>query len=286
MKHLMKLLFVPLLAFFSCTSQIDEIWDNGELPRDEDEVPAGDGLHPVGVCFTRSSIEAFAEQGISEIGIYVYMSDSLIYGETQPLVHGSVEVPLPLGENLQTFVVANADEVEGAERLSTAVIRQHDNMQKPVYISEVTGFTSDNSVKSLDIELKQLMGQAVFSPKETAEELDAVTDFDALDITFTNVGVAYNVKDEKAILESVTVRTDRTAGFSAFIYSFPTENNGSRTSVDVVYLKDNVEVNRTNGALDTGIAFKSSKRSIVYMEILNEDWVETKWDDPIEETEF
>ena len=109
-------------------------------------------------------------------------------------------------------------------------------------------------------------------------ELDAITRFDALDITFTNVGVAYSVKDEKAILESVTVRTDRAAGFSAFIYSFPTENNGSRTSVDVVYLKGGVEVNRTNGALDTGITFKSSKRSNVHMEILNEDWVETKWE--------
>lgn len=47
----------------------------------------------------------------------MYMSDSLfIYGETQSLVHGAVEVPLPLGENLQTFVVANADEVSGADK--------------------------------------------------------------------------------------------------------------------------------------------------------------------------
>lgn len=59
----------------------------------------------------------------------------LIYGETQSLSHGAVEVPLPLGENLQTFVVANADEVSGADKLSTTVIRQKDNMQKPVYIS-------------------------------------------------------------------------------------------------------------------------------------------------------
>jgi hypothetical protein len=83
----------------------------------------------------------------------VYMDGSLIYGEKQPLVHGAIEVPLPLGENLQTFVVANADEVADAGQLSTAVIRQNDNMQKPVYISEIIGFTSDNSVKSLDVEL-------------------------------------------------------------------------------------------------------------------------------------
>ena len=73
-------------------------------------------------------------------------------------MHGAIEVPLPLGENLQTFVVANADEVADADQLSTAVIRQNDNMQKPVYISEIIGFTSDNSVKSLDVELKRLVG--------------------------------------------------------------------------------------------------------------------------------
>lgn len=277
MKHLMKLLFVPLLAFLSCTSQVDENWDNGELSPDNEEPSSEIGLYPVGVRFSKSSIETFAQEGITEIGIYVYMSDSLIYGENRSLVHGTVEVPLPLGENLQTFVVANADEVTGADRFSTTVIRQKDNMQKPVYISEVIGFTSDNSVKSLNIELKQLMGQAVFAPEETEEEMNTITHFDALDVTFTNVGVAYSVKDEKAILENVTVRTNRSAGFSAFVYSFPTENNGSRTSIDVVYLKEGVAVNRTNGALDTGIVFKSSNRSIVHMEILNEDWVETEW---------
>ena len=57
---------------------------------------------------------------------------------------------------------------------------------------------------------------------------DGITQFDALDITFTNVGVAYSVKEEKAVLEDVTVRTNRESGFGAYVYSFPTENNGSR----------------------------------------------------------
>lgn len=107
-----------------------------------------------------------------------------------------------------------------------------------------------------------------------------------MDITFTNVGVAYSVKEEKAVLEDVTVRTNRESGFGAYVYSFPTENNGSRTSVDVAYLKEGVIVNRTNGSLDTGIIFKSSKRSVVHMEILNEDWVETEWESMIEEIDF
>ena len=199
MKHLMKLLFVPFLLFFSCTTQVDGVLNDGDLPQNNEDASVEATLHPVGISFSKSSIAAFAEEGISEIGIYVYMDGSLIYGEKQPLVHGAIEVPLPLGENLQTFVVANADEVADADQLSTAVIRQNDNMQKPVYISEIIGFTSDNSVKSLDVELKRLVGQAVFAPVESQEEMDGITQFDALDITFTNVGVAYSVKEEKAV---------------------------------------------------------------------------------------
>lgn len=45
-------------------------------------------------------------------------------------------------------------------------------------------------------------------------------------------------------------------------------------------------MNRTNGSLDTGIIFKSSKRSVVHMEILNEDWVEPEWESMIEEIDF
>ena len=274
------------MLFFSCTTQVDGVLNDGDLPQNNEDASVEATLHPVGISFSKSSIAAFAEEGISEIGIYVYMDGSLIYGEKQPFVHGAIEVPLPLGENLQTFVVANADEVADADQLSTAVIRQNDNMQKPVYISEIIGFTSDNSVKSLDVELKRLVGQAVFAPVESQEEMDGITQFDALDITFTNVGVAYSVKEEKAVLEDVTVRTNRESGFGAYVYSFPTENNGSRTSVDVAYLKEGVIVNRTNGSLDTGIIFKSSKRSVVHMEILNEDWVETEWESMIEEIDF
>ena len=59
------------------------------------------------------------------------------------------------------------------------------------------------------MELKRLVGQAVFCPVESWEEMDGITQFDALDITFTNVGVAYSVKEEKAVLEDVTVRTNQ-----------------------------------------------------------------------------
>lgn len=95
MKHLMKLLFVPFLLFFSCTTQVDGVLNDGDLPQNNEDASVEATLHPVGISFSKSSIAAFAEEGISEIGIYVYMDGSLIYGEKQPLVHGAIEVPLP-----------------------------------------------------------------------------------------------------------------------------------------------------------------------------------------------
>lgn len=270
MKNLMKLLFVPLLTFFSCTQQLEGIWDENE-PSQEHEI------HSLGVCFSRSSIETFAEQGITEVGVYVYLEDSMVFGKKLSMESGNIEVALPLGENLETFVVANADQLIDVDNLSKVVIRQNDNMQKPVYISDIVRFTSDNTVSTLNLELKRLVGQAVFSPNETDEKLDAITHFNALDVTFTNVGVAYKVKSKECILENVTVRTDRSNRFNASVYSFPTSDSGSRTAINVVYLKDGEEVNRIGGVLDAGISFEPSKRSTVHIDFLNEDFLEEPW---------
>ena len=79
MKHLMKLLFVPFLLFFSCTTQVDGVLNDGDLPQNNEDASVEATLHPVGISFSKSSIAAFAEEGISEIGIYVYMDGSLIY---------------------------------------------------------------------------------------------------------------------------------------------------------------------------------------------------------------
>ena len=73
------------------------------------------------------------------------------------------------------------------------------HIQKPgLYFRIVVGFTSDNSVSSLNVELKRLVGQAVFQPKETEEELSAITRFDQLNCQlFTNVAIGYKVKSKE-----------------------------------------------------------------------------------------
>ena len=171
MKHLASLFLLSFLLCCSCSQQMDDEWKpNEQLPN----VPE---THPVGVSFSRASLETFAEHGITEVGVYVYLQDSMVYGKNLPLNNGDLKVDLPLGENLQTFIVANADHLVDTDSLSKVVVYQDAHIQKPVYISDVVGFTSDNSVSSLNVELKRLVGQAVFQPKETEEELSAITRF-------------------------------------------------------------------------------------------------------------
>ena len=173
--------------------------------------------------------------------------------------------------------MANADHLVDTDSLSKVVVYQDAHIQKPVYISDVVGFTSDNSVSSRNVELKRLVGQAVFQPKETEEELSAITRFDQLNVTFTNVAIGYKVKSKECITENVTISTNLSTGFGASVYSFPTVNGDSRTSIDVVYLKGGEEGNRIISPLDTGIGFESSKRSTVHMKITDENYLDEPW---------
>ena len=47
MKHLMKLLFVPFLLFFSCTTQVDGVLNDGDLPQNNEDASMEATLHPV-----------------------------------------------------------------------------------------------------------------------------------------------------------------------------------------------------------------------------------------------
>lgn len=270
MRHLTKFSILLIFTFFSCSQQIEDGWESKELPQEPQTCP-------VDIRLSRTSLETFVEQGITEVGIYAYLKDSMVYGKNLPLNDGNLQIDLPLGENLQTFAVANADHLTDVDSLSKVVVYQDIYAQKQVYISNVVDLTSDYTTANLHLELKRLVGQATFQPKETADEINAITLFDQLNVTFTNVGVAYKVKTGACIQQDITISVDRTAGFSASVYSFPTVNADSRTSIDVAYLKGGEEINRTNSPLDTGIAFESSKHTTVYMPVLDDAYLQDLW---------
>ena len=79
MKHLMKLLFVPFLLFFSCTTQVDGVLNDGDLPQNNEDASMEATLHPVGISFSKSSNAAYSDERNTEIGIYEYRDGALIY---------------------------------------------------------------------------------------------------------------------------------------------------------------------------------------------------------------
>lgn len=265
MKHLINTFLVLCLFLVSCSQNSDEEWNS-----DTSNVPE---VQTVGFRFTRASLETFAAHGITEIGIYVYLSDSLVYGENLPLNDGNLEVDVPLGERLQTFAVANADRLERTDSLSKVILYQDLQAQKEIYLSEVTEFMSDRTVSRVNLELKRIVGQATFQPAESGEDIAAITQFARLNMVFTNVGIGYMVNTGECIQEDVEVSADLASGFSASVYSFPTTGQNS-TGLDLIYIKDGQEVNRTKRVLDTNITFETSKHTVVSIPVLDESYLQ------------
>ena len=119
--------------------------------------------------------------------------------------------------------------------------------------------------------------QAIFQPTEEHAVLNSISQFNQLNVTFTNAGVGYKISTGECIQQDVTISTNQSFGYVASIYSFPTLSGSSRTALDIVYYNDGNEINRTNSPLDTAIAFESSKRSTVYMAILDDDYLVYSW---------
>ncbi len=270
MKHLTKLLIASFLICYSCTQHDNELLETKDTLESTE-------ICKMDIHFSQSSMQTFTEEGITEIGIYAYLKDSLVYGKSLPLNNGNLQVELPLGESLQTFAVANAYQLQDVDSISKVVILQDEKMQKCVFVSEIVSFNSDNTIDVLNLELKRLVGQAIFQPTESDVVLNAINHFDQLNVTFTNAGIGYKLSTGECIQQDVTILTTQTTGYLASIYSFPTLLGSSRTAVDVVYCNEGNEVNRTNSPLDTAIVFESSKRSTVYMAILDDDYLTYSW---------
>ncbi|GAB6009768.1 hypothetical protein [Dysgonomonas reticulitermitis] len=268
MKHPFNLLFLSFFLFlFSCSNQVED-----ELGSDDTQ----ESLSPtksISLGLSKSSLEIFQSYGITELSIYAYLNDSVVYGKTLPLNNGNLKIEVPLGENLKTFAIANAGQITDSGSLSTITIYQDYENQKEIFISDIVSFMSDKSVDTVKLELKRVVGQAVLQPTESSTELSAVTNFDALNVIFNNVFVAYMPGANKYVLGNVTINTKLSDGYKASAYSFPTqgENFGS---IEIIYLKSNTEVNKTIRPLDVAIKYEISKRTVVNMPILDEDYLE------------
>lgn len=267
MKHRISLFFLLILFFCSCSQQMEDEWKLNE------QQPNVTDTHIVGVSFSRTSLETFIELGITEIGVYVYLEDSLVYGESLPVNDGNLKIDVPLGERLKTFAVANADHLERPDSLSKVIVYQDAQAQKEIYLSEITEFMSDRTVSQVNLELKRIVGQATFQPSEKEEEIAVITQFDRMNMVFTNVGIGYMVNTGECVQGDVEVSADLISSFSASVYSFPTVGLNS-TGLDLIYIKEGQEVNRTKRVLDTNIIFEPSKRTVVSLPVLDESYLQ------------
>ena len=287
MRNWTTLCAASLLAFsVACTDKADELEGMAESPYSSGDVSGQSGL--VGISLSRASLDEFAESGVKDISIFVYMADSLIYGRSYPVGDGNIQMELPLGENLQTFAVANAGRIERTDSLSKTVVYLDELAQNEVYVSDVVGFTSDRSQPSLPLELKRMVGRAVLQPTDDAEDLASQTWFDRVEVTFTNIGTAYKVAEGKCVgQQDGTVSARKESGYVASVYSFPTESAGEEgetalplTSVTLAYYLNNALANRTLGELKTNISFSASKSYNVLLPILEEGYL----DKPLEKS--
>lgn len=218
-------------------------------------------------------LQKMQSTAINEFGICAY-SKGILVGSANGMIsndtNGTIE--LPLDESVTLFAYANAGQITSSDTLAKVQLQIGDQGQNEVFISESTVVVSNNSVTTVNLEMNRIVGQIVFEPIEDTESLNAVTQFDAIDVNFINAGVNYLPGNKSSIQDTLTVRSTKAEGFKASVYSFPTFN-GNPATLEVIYYKDGQIVNKTVRALAVAINVEPSKRSVVYMPLLNEDYL-------------
>ncbi len=272
-KGVSRLLFLSLLAMTSC-SQHDT------LAGVEDPVDDGQSAS-VNIVISRAGVEEFAQAGISELTIYTYRvlrkSTELYKEETVSIGDGVFAYQFPLGETFQTIVTANVGEVSGKEALETLTLTFDPLGGKEVWASPVTRFSSDKTVTTLDLTLERLVARVNFVPAESAAELAAVSEFDALDIRFSNVAASYMPATGMPVLSDLTVSTDASQGYRKTFYTFETSRAGENSSIFISYLKGGVEVNQSASLLDTGVTYEASSSYSMTVPITAPDYQLLPW---------
>lgn len=278
MKKLLTLFAVSLLLLSSCSPSTDDLTES----QSQGQTQGASQMRTVTLSLTRSSDDATAPQAdISEVSIYVYQVerkvDSLVYAKTLQLGDGNLNVELPLGENLQTFVVANATSVSDADSLATVTVNLDADCSNEVYISDIVSFKSDYTTQNVAVTLHRLVGQVVLQPLEDEATLSSFGKFDRVDVTFTNMATGYKVQSGEVITRDVTLSTDLSKGFKAQAYSFSTATAGTSTGLTYKMYQGGTFVNQTVALVDAGIVFEPSMRYTVNIPLTNEEYLESAW---------
>lgn len=277
MKKLMTFVFMSLLVLTSCSQAIEEL-----AGQTSGQSQAARQTSTVTLNLTRSSEDGAGQADIKEVGIYVYQverkKDSLVYAKTLQLGDGNLSVELPLGENLQTFVVANASSVTETDSLATVQINLNPACTDEVYISDIVSFKSDYTTSDVNVTLHRLVGQVVLKPTEDETTLASFGKFDKVDVTFTNLATSYKVQSKEVVVSDVTLSTDKSKGYQASAYSFPSAPAGTSTGVTYKMYQGTNLVNQTAALIDAGVVVESSKRYIINVPLTDEEYLQSAWE--------
>ncbi len=182
-----------------------------------------------------------------------------------------------LGDNFKIFAVANVASVTGKDNFETLELHLDPLSNSQVWMTEVTAFTSDKSVSNLEMSMQRLVARVEFAPAETAEELAAQTLFDTLQLNFTNTADTYKVCDGSVEMKDQTLVLTGANGYQGGFYTFATTAAESDSMLEITYLNGGNVVNKSAGALETGVKFAANNRYNMSVPVLANDYVETPW---------
>lgn len=243
--------------------------------------PASGETQTVSISMTRGVQDDFIAAGVENYTIYVYnnsRSDKSLFSEQQVSVNqNTVTLQFSLGDNFKIFAVANVASVTGKDNFETLELHLDPLSNSQVWMTEVTAFTSDKSVSNLEMSMQRLVARVEFAPAETADELAAQTLFDTLQLNFTNTADTYKVCDGSVEMKDQTLVLTGANGYQGGFYTFATTAAESDSMLEITYLNGGNVVNKSAGALETGVKFAANNRYNMSVPVLANDYVETPW---------
>lgn len=249
--------------------------------QEEPQPPEAGETQTVSVSLTRGAQDDFIAAGVDTYTIYIYRntrSDKSLFSEQKVDVsQNTVSLQFSLGDSFKIFAVANVESVSGKEDFETLELHMNPLSDSQVWMTEVESFTSDKSVTSLEMSLQRLVARVDFAPAETAQELAAQTLFDTLNLSFTNTADTYKVSDGSVTTKTQDLALTSATGYKGGFYTFATTTADSNSMLEISYLKGGAEVNKSAGALDTGVKYSANNRYNMSVPLLANDYVETPW---------
>jgi len=272
-KKFRNILLLSLLGLASCSQGADE-----PIPATGTE--GNDGMHSVELAVSRATLDEFATAGIDKYTIFIYKIErkgTTLFAEKEVTANNEkVTMEFSLGDNFQTFLVANASNITGKESLETVAIHLDPASSKQVWMSTPVRFASDKSTNTVSVTLRRIVSLIDFVPAETDAELAAQSDFDRVDLTFGNVATEYMVGAGAAVATTYTATTDAARGYKTSFYTFETSALDDAT-LAINYYKGGNVVNTSAGILETATKFAAHPHYTVSVPLTSPSFIERPW---------